>query len=94
MEFRFYRDPDTGLPHCAAHGVTELEVIEVFGNGPLRLRGSEGSYAALGQTDGGRHLKVIYRPDGRDGIFVITAYDLRGKALTAYRRRRRRRGDR
>ena len=58
-------------------------MIEVFGNGPLRLHGREGSYLALGHSDAGRHLKVIYRPDAGDAIFVITAYDLRGKALTA-----------
>jgi hypothetical protein len=57
MEFRFYRDPDTGLPHCLAHGVSEHEVIELFGNAPLRIRGREGSYVALGQTDAGRRLR-------------------------------------
>ncbi|RMH21186.1 MAG: hypothetical protein D6696_06430 [Acidobacteria bacterium] len=47
--------------------------------------------AALGQTAAGRYLQVVYVPDpGRRSLFVITAYDLRGKALTAYRRRRRR----
>jgi hypothetical protein len=44
---------------------------------------------ALGQTAAGRYLKVIYRKKA-DEILVITAYDLRGKELIAYRRRRRR----
>jgi hypothetical protein len=37
-------------------------------------------------------LRVIYVPDEQgDGVFVVTAWELRGKALRAYRRRRRRR---
>jgi hypothetical protein len=36
-------------------------------------------------------LRVIYVRDAEpDSVFVITAYDLRGKPLLAYRRRRRR----
>jgi len=46
---------------------------------------------ALGQTDAGRYLKVIYVPDPEpDSIFVITAYQLEGKPLLAYRRRMKR----
>ena len=36
----------------------------------------------------GRHLRVIYVAEP-GGVFVVTAYDLTGKALLAYRRRRR-----
>ena len=44
---------------------------------------------ALGQTDAGRYLKVIYVPDPEpSSVFVITAYDLGPKALKALRRRR------
>jgi hypothetical protein len=47
---------------------------------------------AIGQTEAGRYLRVIYVPDPEpSSVFVITAYELRGKALAAYRRRRRRR---
>ena len=43
----------------------------------------------------GRFLRVIYVPDPEpESIFVITAYELRGKPLTAYRRRQRRKGAR
>ena len=50
---------------------------------------------AIGQTKAGRYLKVIYVPDREPGsCFVITAYDLIGKPLAAYRRRRRRKGRR
>jgi hypothetical protein len=46
----------------------------------------------VGQTETGRHLKVVYVPDPiPQSVFVITAYDLAGKPLAAYRRRRRKR---
>ena len=51
--------------------------------------GREGSRIALGQTTSGRYLRVIYVPDPEpDSVFVITAYELLGKPLAAYRRRR------
>jgi len=71
--------------------VSEREVVELFSNAPLKLRVSGDAYMASGQTDGGRYLKTIYREETY-GIFVITAYDLRGKALAAYKRRRRGKG--
>ncbi len=46
---------------------------------------------ALGQTEAGRYLQVVYVPDAEpNSVFVITAYELKGKALAAYRRRRKR----
>lgn len=45
----------------------------------------------LGQTLAGRYLQVIYVPDEDPAsVFVITAYELRGKAKKAFRRRQRR----
>jgi len=52
---------------------------------------ADNSRMALGQTAAGRHLPIVYVPDAEPGsVFVVTAYDLTGKALHAYRRRRRR----
>jgi uncharacterized DUF497 family protein len=91
MEVKFYIDPETDLPHIENHGVTEEEVLQVLRRPGLVLQGSKDSSFALGQTSAGRYLKVIYAPRRQgSGIFVITAYDLRGKELKAYRRRRRR----
>ena len=51
--------------------------------------GRDGSRIALGQTEAGRYLRVIYVPDPIPGsVFVITAYDLGDKARKALRRRR------
>ncbi len=53
--------------------------------------GREGSRVAIGQTSAGRFLRVIYVHDPHpDSIFVITAFELKGKPLAAFRRRRRR----
>jgi len=91
VKARFYIDPVTRRPHIHIHQVEEQEVRDVL-EGPGEDRpGSEGSRVAIGQTSSGRYLRVIYVPDPEpDSVFVITAYELKGKPLTAYRRRRRR----
>jgi hypothetical protein len=92
MELRFYEDPDAGQPHIYEHGVSEDEVRQVLGSPGEDLPGTRGSRMKLGQTAAGRYLQVIYVPDeDAESVFVITAYELRGKARTAYRRRQRRR---
>ena len=84
MRVRFYVDRVTGLPHIYGHDVTEQEVEEVLGGPGEDRQGSEGSRIALGQTASGRYLRVVYVPDPEpDSLFVITAYTLEGKALTA-----------
>jgi len=91
MKARFYIDPQTGAPHIYNHHVGEYEVEDVLRNPGEDRPGREGSRVALGQTRSGRYLRVIYIPDPEpDSVFVITAYELQGKPLTAYRRRRRR----
>lgn len=92
MIVRFFIDPDTELPHIEQHGVSTAEVLEVLRGPSDHGPGREGTRAAEGQTQNGRYLRVIYKENEADGsIFVITAYDLGGKAKAAYRRRRRRR---
>jgi hypothetical protein len=69
--------------------VAEEEVIEVLEKPGEDRAGREGSRVALGQTDSGRYLRVIYVPDREpDSVFVITAYELVGRPLAAFRRRR------
>ncbi len=92
MDIRYYHDPDTGLPHISSHGVTEAEAEFVLRHPGEDQAGRDDSRHALGQTDVGRYLRVIYVPDEiGDGVFVVTAYELRGKPLQAFRRRQRRR---
>ncbi len=91
MKVKFYIDPETGQPHIYNHGVTEAEARQVLERPGSVLRGRKNSRFALGQTEMGRYLKVVYVPRKEGpGVLVVTAYDLRGKELRAYRRRRRR----
>ena len=91
MKIRYYTDPVTGQPHIYNHGVTEEEAEEILTNPGEDRPGAEGSRVALGKTSGGRYLRVIYVHDDEPGsIFVITAYNLTGKPLKAFLRRRRR----
>ena len=91
MRIRFYIDPETALPHVYRHNVSEQEVEEVLRRPGEDRPGRQGSRIAIGQTTDGRYLRVVYVPDPEpESVFVITAYDLSGKPLVAYRRRHRR----
>ena len=90
MKVRYYIDPATGQPHIYRHDVAESEVEEVLPHPGEDRAGSDGSRVATGRTRAGRLLRVIYVPDPEPkSVFVITAYELRGKPALAYRRRRR-----
>ena len=91
MNTRYYIDPETELPHIYRHDVEETEVEDVLSNPGEDRLGREGSRVAIGRTSEGRYLRVIYVPDpAPNSVFVITAYELQGNPLIAYRRRRRR----
>ncbi|MYD64723.1 MAG: DUF4258 domain-containing protein [Chloroflexi bacterium] len=90
MNLRFHIDPETDDLHIYRHGVEEHEVEDVLRSPGEDRQGREDSRVAIGQTGAGRYLRVIYRRDP-DSVFVITAYELIGKPLLAYRRRMRRR---
>ena len=91
MALRFVRDRETGLPHIYEHGVTEEEVRQVLADPGDDFPGRGDSRIALGQSQAGRYLQVVYVPkEDLDDVLVITAYDLTRKAKKAYRHRRRR----
>ena len=93
MNIRFNSDQETGLPHIYKHGVTEDEVEDVLRNPSENRVGRNESRIAIGQTQTGRYLRVIYLRDPQpNSVFVLTAYELTGKPLAAYRRRQRKRG--
>ena len=90
MQLRYHINPETELPHIYDHGVTEPEVEQILRNAAGATRGEGHSRIVVGQTFAGRYLKVVYVPDAdADGVFVVTAYPITGKALASYRRRRR-----
>ena len=83
-------DPVTGEPHIYNHHVSEDEVEDVLMNTPEERPGGKGTSIAIGRTASGRYLKVVYRRESsREGALVITAFELSGKPLAAYRRRQR-----
>ncbi len=83
--------PETEAPHFHKHEVTEEEAEEVLFDPGEDRSGDRGSRVAIGKTRAGRYLRIIYVSDPEsDSVFVITGCELRGKPLTAYRRRRRR----
>ncbi len=91
VNIRYYIDPETGEPDIYNHDVDESEVEDTLRKPGEDRQGQEGARIAIGQTQSGRYVRVIYVPDPEPGsVFVITAYELQGKALTAYRRRMRR----
>lgn len=91
MNIRFYIAPETVLPHIYGRRVDEREVEDVLREPGEDRPGRENSRVSIGQTRAGRYIRVIYVPDPEpDSVFVITAYQLTGKPLMAYRRRRRR----
>jgi hypothetical protein len=60
---RFYIDPETGLPHIYNHNVVESEAEEILAHPSEDRLGEESSRVAVGQTEDGRYLRVIYVPD-------------------------------
>jgi len=85
MKIRFYIDPDTVLPHIYKHGVDEYEVEEALQNQREDRQGAKGTRVIIGQTFAGRHLRIIYRRKS-DSIIVFTAYKLKDRVLTVYKR--------
>jgi len=89
MQIRFYIDPARRAPPIYGHGVTEEEVADVLARPGEDRQGRDESRIAIGQTRAGRYLRVIYVPAPLpESVFVITAYELSGKPLAAYRKRR------
>ena len=93
MTIRYHIDADTDEPHIHRHGVSTAEVEEVLTRSNENLPGRRNSRVVIGRTRRGRTLKVICVPDDDGaGLFVVTAFDLTGKARRAFKRRIRRRG--
>ena len=90
MKIRFYIDKETNLPHIYNHNIKEYEVIEILNKPGEDRPGKEDSRVAIGKTENGRYLKVVYVLDKNDSsIFVITAFEIKGKILSAYKKRKR-----
>ncbi|MBM3942431.1 MAG: BrnT family toxin [SAR202 cluster bacterium] len=86
----FEWDPGNEDKNRIAHGVTQWECEQIFFNRPLvveriaRLALAEARYFALGQTDAGRLLFVVYAVR-EDLIGVISARDMSRRERGNYR---------
>jgi hypothetical protein len=62
VDVRYYIDPETDQPHIYRHAVEKEEVGDVLRR-PMEDRpGREGSRVAVGRTEEGRYLRVVYGP--------------------------------
>jgi len=87
MNIRFYPDPETLEPHIYKHGVAEADAEDVLHWPEEDQRGRQGTLVARGRSQSGMPLKVLYI-QYEYGIMVITAYQMTGKELKAFRKRR------
>lgn len=79
---------DESIIHIARHGVDPEEVeTACFSNKALILRGKGKTYYALGQTDAGRYLTIVFKYLGRNKVKVITARAMSESEKKYYRRR-------
>ena len=67
VRIRFFLDPATGQPHIYNHDVGEEEVEDVLREPGDDFPGRRKSRIALGQTEAGRYLQVVYVPDPEAG---------------------------
>ena len=82
-----YWDEDTIL-HIAKHGVDPKEVEEVcFEAKPFILKSRHNRYFALGQTESGRYLTIIFEYIGQNKAKIITARAMSESERRFYKRR-------
>ncbi len=63
VNVRFYIDPTTDEAHVESHGISVHEAEEVLAAPLVDYPGTRGARIAVGQTNAGRYLRVIYVPD-------------------------------
>lgn len=73
--------------HIACHKVTTTEVEEVFINRARFRIGKEGKMYALGVTEAGRHLFIVFARKKGGKIRVITARDMNKNEKRWFRRK-------
>ena len=64
--------------HVTRHGVSVREIAQVFRNNPAirrNRRARTGDYVALGVTNGGRPVLVIFSFVGENGVRPVAAWE-------------------
>lgn len=76
--------------HISRHNVVPDEVEEVFTDeAAMFFRSRSGRFIALGRTEVGRYLTVVYERKEGGVIRVVTSFDMDEKSKRRYRRERR-----
>lgn len=78
---------DANIAHIAAHGVSPEEAEQALSRAPRARRARFDRYVAVGPTEGGRFLAVVFRQLGSGVVRVITARDATPKEKRAYGRK-------
>ena len=79
---------DGTILHIAKHGVEPKEVEEVcFESNPFILKARHNRYYALGQTESGRYLTIIFEYIGQGKVRIITARAMSGSERRFFKRR-------
>ncbi len=82
MRISGFKWDDWNVEHIDKHSVAPKEAEEACYNQPFIRRGRDGLYLIYSQTDAGRYLFIVIRPETEDMVYVITA-----RAMTAGERR-------
>jgi uncharacterized DUF497 family protein len=65
------------VQHCAEHGISKEEVEEVLDNATDEdLSRPSGRPVAFGDTNGGRHLMIVYEAVDEATVYPVTAYEV------------------
>jgi uncharacterized DUF497 family protein len=78
---------DENVSHIARHGVSPEEAEETLGREPTVRKSRFGRYVAVGPTEAGRFLLVVFRQLGSGVVRIITARDATVKERRAYGRK-------
>ena len=79
---------ESTISHIARHGVEPQEVEEAcFESSPYILKGKYNRYLALGQTQSGRYLTIVFIYLGQNKAKIITARAMSEAEKNLYKRR-------
>lgn len=89
MRISAFEWDDGNVLHLAlGHGIEPEEAEEVFAAGPLFRKTRRGHYAALGPTEAGRLLVIVFELKRRGLVRVITGWDMDAAERRYYERHR------
>lgn len=79
---------DATILHIARHGVEPKEIEEAcFDGNPYILKAKYNRYLALGQTQSGRYLTIVFAYLGQNKARIITARAMSEPERNLYKRR-------